>query len=156
MGRLIDADVLREEVYSWGMNDYEPSDFTDAIDDAPTVEAIPKAEYENRLTTDMATIKQLSKSIKVLQKANSEIAGAYDKLKADYEARLKDDMAAMLKELQYDLYHALCHEIHGKGDCPCTNQTTSCLATFRVCDAERAIDKVIQQKINALKGEGGK
>lgn len=43
MGRLIDADVLREEVCSWGMNDYEPSDFTDAIDDAPTVEAIPKA-----------------------------------------------------------------------------------------------------------------
>lgn len=42
MGRLIDADALREEVYSWGMNDYEPSDFTDAIDDAPTVEAIPK------------------------------------------------------------------------------------------------------------------
>ena len=41
MGRMIDADVLREEVCSWGMNDYEPSDFTDAIDDAPTVEAIP-------------------------------------------------------------------------------------------------------------------
>lgn len=43
MGRLIDADVLREEVNSWEMNDYEPSDFTDAIDDALTVEAIPKA-----------------------------------------------------------------------------------------------------------------
>ena len=42
MGRLIDADVLREEVNSWGMNDYEPSDFTDAIDDASPVEAIPK------------------------------------------------------------------------------------------------------------------
>lgn len=42
MGKLIDADLLREEVCSWGMNDYEPSDFTDAIDDAPTVEAIPK------------------------------------------------------------------------------------------------------------------
>ena len=42
--RLIDADVLREEVSSWGMNDYEPSDFTDAIDDAPTVEAILKAD----------------------------------------------------------------------------------------------------------------
>ena len=41
--RLIDADVLREEVNSWKMNDYEPSDFTDAIDDALTVEAIPKA-----------------------------------------------------------------------------------------------------------------
>ena len=44
MGRMIDADVLRKEVYSWGMNDYEPSDFIDAIDDALTVEAIPKEE----------------------------------------------------------------------------------------------------------------
>lgn len=72
--------------------------------------------------------------------------------KDQYEARLKADMVAMLKELRYDLYHALCYEIHGKEDCPCTNQTTSCLATFRVCDANRAIGKVIQQKINELKG----
>lgn len=36
--RLIDADALREEICSWGMNDYEPSDFIDAIDEAPTVE----------------------------------------------------------------------------------------------------------------------
>ena len=71
--------------------------------------------------------------------------------KADCENRLKADMEDMLKELQYDLYQALCHEIHGKEDCPCTNQTTSCLATFRVCDADRAIGKVIQQKINKLK-----
>lgn len=71
--------------------------------------------------------------------------------KDEYEARLKADMAAMLKELKYDLYHELCKEIHGKEDCPCTNQTTSCLATFRVCDANRAIGRVIQQKINELK-----
>ena len=44
MGRLGDLDALREEVSSWGMNDYEPSDFIDAIDDAPTVESIPKEE----------------------------------------------------------------------------------------------------------------
>lgn len=69
----------------------------------------------------------------------------------DYENRLKADMAGMLNELQYDLYHGLCKEIHGKEDCPCTNQTTSCLATFRVCDANRSIDKVIQQKIDKLK-----
>jgi hypothetical protein len=54
--RLIDADVLREEVYSWGMNDYEPLDFIDAIDDAPTVEAIPKAEYEVKLKADLVDI----------------------------------------------------------------------------------------------------
>lgn len=68
-----------------------------------------------------------------------------------FDVYTSDDVAAMLKELKYDLYHALCHEIHGKEDCPCTNQTTSCLATFRVCDADRAIGKVIQQKINELK-----
>jgi hypothetical protein len=53
MGRLIDADVLSEEIDSWGMNDYEPLDFIDAIDDAPTVEAIPKDQYEARLKADM-------------------------------------------------------------------------------------------------------
>ena len=56
MGRLIDANVLREEVNSWGMNDYEPSDFTDALDDSPTVEAIPKDQYETRLKADLEAI----------------------------------------------------------------------------------------------------
>lgn len=36
--RLIDAERLKEEINSWGMNDYEPSDFVDAIDEAPTVD----------------------------------------------------------------------------------------------------------------------
>jgi hypothetical protein len=36
-GRMGDLDALREEVSSWGMNDYEPSDFTDAIDQADTI-----------------------------------------------------------------------------------------------------------------------
>lgn len=36
-GRLIDADALEKEIHSCGMNDYEPSDFVDAIQDAPTV-----------------------------------------------------------------------------------------------------------------------
>jgi len=36
-GRLGDLDALRDEVSSWGMNDYEPSDFTDAIDQTDTI-----------------------------------------------------------------------------------------------------------------------
>lgn len=36
-GRLGDLDALREEVSSWGMNDYEPSDFTDEIDRTDTI-----------------------------------------------------------------------------------------------------------------------
>jgi hypothetical protein len=97
--RLIDADVLSEEIDSWGMNDYEPLDFIDAIDDAPTVEAIPKA---------------------------------------DYEARLKADMVAMLTELQLeieDLYPE--HQCSGE------------LTGF--ADAIETITPIIQQKINSLK-----
>lgn len=36
-GRIGDLDALRKEVSSWGMNDYEPSDFIDAIDQADTI-----------------------------------------------------------------------------------------------------------------------
>lgn len=36
-GRLGDLDALRDEVGSWGMNDYEPSDFIDEIDRADTI-----------------------------------------------------------------------------------------------------------------------
>ena len=36
-GKLGDLDALREEISSWGMNDYEPSDFIDAIDQADTI-----------------------------------------------------------------------------------------------------------------------
>jgi hypothetical protein len=72
MGRLIRADVLREEVSSWGMNDYEPSDFTDAIDDAPTVEAIPKDQYEARLKADMvAMLTELQTEIEELDLKDS-------------------------------------------------------------------------------------
>ena len=44
-GRLGDLDALREEVSSWGMNDYEPSDFIDEIDRAAT---IIEAESEDK------------------------------------------------------------------------------------------------------------
>lgn len=36
-GRIGDLDALREEVSSWGMNDYESLDFTDAIDQVDTI-----------------------------------------------------------------------------------------------------------------------
>jgi len=43
-GKIGDLDALREEVSSWGMNDYEPSDFIDAIDQADTIIEADKAE----------------------------------------------------------------------------------------------------------------
>lgn len=35
--RLGDLDALREEISSWGCNDYDKYDFIEAIDNAPTV-----------------------------------------------------------------------------------------------------------------------
>ena len=46
-GRIGDLDALREEVSSWGMNDYEPSDFIDAIDQADAIIEADKPESEN-------------------------------------------------------------------------------------------------------------
>ena len=60
MGRLIDIDEARKE-YS-NLTDLTMSDTTllltlfGVLDNAPTVEAIPKAEYENRLKADMVAI----------------------------------------------------------------------------------------------------
>lgn len=53
MGRLIDADRLKE-VFS--RNVVGGNAYFDLIDNAPTVEAIPKAKYENRLKADLEAI----------------------------------------------------------------------------------------------------
>lgn len=45
-GRIGDLDALRDEVSSWGMNDYEPSDFIDEIDKADTIIEADKSEME--------------------------------------------------------------------------------------------------------------
>ena len=45
-GKIGDLDALREEVSSWGMNDYEPSDFIDVIDQADTIIEADKAESD--------------------------------------------------------------------------------------------------------------
>ena len=55
-----------------------------------------------------------------------------------------------LTGLKYDIYKALCKEIHKTEECPCTNQTTSCWATFRVCDANSAIGRTIDRYIQEL------
>lgn len=45
-GKLGDLDALREEISSWGMNDYEPLDFIDAIDWADTIIEADKESEE--------------------------------------------------------------------------------------------------------------
>jgi len=49
-GDLIDGDALRKEILSWGMNDYEPSDFIDEIDMADVIIKADK-EYEAEVIT---------------------------------------------------------------------------------------------------------
>lgn len=54
MGRLIDANVLKKELVTAPNGDMWV--YKEDIDNAPTVEAIPKAEYKNRLKTDLEAI----------------------------------------------------------------------------------------------------
>lgn len=63
MGRLIDADKLIakiEEIYDGYMFSEDggvvPKDFVEFLEEAPTVEAISKAEYETRLKADMVAM----------------------------------------------------------------------------------------------------
>ena len=60
--RLIDADALREDWLQNGENEYiyDANAFLESIDDAPTLEAIPKGAYEQvKWERDMA-IQQLN------------------------------------------------------------------------------------------------
>lgn len=43
-GRLGDLDALRDEVSSWGINDYEPEDFIEEIDRADAIIEADKEE----------------------------------------------------------------------------------------------------------------
>jgi len=63
MGRLIDADELIakiEEIYDGYMLSEDgsvvPKDFVEFLEEAPTVEAIPKDQYEERLKADMVAM----------------------------------------------------------------------------------------------------
>lgn len=64
----------------------------------------------------------------------------YQMLKLDYNARLKDDMAAMLTEIQLEIEEKV-HSYHSRY-CP------ACEAIDR-----KSVSNLIQQKINALKAE---
>lgn len=110
MGRLIDADAVKKK-YPLMENDFGMT-FNEgihkAIDSMPTVDAIPKAQYD-----------ELKANITMMQ--------------LDYEARLKADVLAILTELQL--------EIEEKA--------------IELCDDGWYLtyNDLIQQKINALKGE---
>lgn len=56
MGRLIDIDVLFDYFGNDAINETTRSNIEYFVSEKGTVEAIPKAEYETRLKTDMAAI----------------------------------------------------------------------------------------------------
>lgn len=64
MGRLIDADKAIESMQYYHDDCAKTSEYTrlgfetaiEVVKDAPTVEAIPKADYENRLKSDLVAM----------------------------------------------------------------------------------------------------
>ena len=71
-GRLIDADKLQDYFWDNRSKLFQSKDCRIAIDNAPTVEAIPKADYEARLNADMVAI---------LDKIRAEIEQEYTKFR---------------------------------------------------------------------------
>lgn len=64
MGKLIDADILERsltEIDEHINMDIFTNEVRELIDNAPTVEAIPKAEYEARLKADMVAMLEVIK-----------------------------------------------------------------------------------------------
>ena len=96
MGRLIDSEYLKEDMkrYGWEHVDSTVTEYVDGLD---TVEAIPKADYENRL---------------------------------------KADMVAMLTEIQLEI-----------------EEKASAEGDWIFADGERLCAKLIQQKIDKLRGD---
>lgn len=59
MGRLIDEDILIDSIPDLSVfeqEDFGTPDMIRLIEDAPTAQAIPKADYETRLKTDLVAI----------------------------------------------------------------------------------------------------
>ena len=59
MGRLIDEDILIDSIPDLSVfeqEDFGTPDMIRLIENAPTVQAIPKADYETRLKADMVAM----------------------------------------------------------------------------------------------------
>ena len=126
MGRLIDADkIIFCEIDEVG-GEYEPylGCSKSQINSLPTVEAIPKDQYEQRLKENNELINDLE-----------DLRTMINKFAESYENRLKADMVAMLTELQLEIEEM---------DSGCGWEGYRPTAQ---------VIGLIQQKINALKGE---
>ena len=67
--RLIDADKAISDYAHYGIHhSYDAYDLENILTECPTIKAIPKAEYENRLKADMSAILDKIKN-DILEKA---------------------------------------------------------------------------------------
>lgn len=101
--------------------------------DCPLVEAIPKANIQKAL-------KEASKDISenVLAIVREEYIS-----KADYEARLKADMVAMLEEIQMEVMELPVHVVSNIGS----------IIHMEIAPSAEDVYELIQQKIDKLRGE---
>lgn len=129
MGRLIDIeniDYVRLED-SLHCLEHHKGDEVECVICAPTVEAIPKAEIKKFLEEGTKDV------------GNNVLAIVREDYihKAEYETRLKADMAAMLEDLRLDFQEA---------------ELAGVLDNKELIFADE-VDDLVQQKINALKAE---
>ena len=133
MGRLIDEDNLIDSIPDLSVfeeEDFCTSDMIHLIEDAPTVEAIPKSEVR-KLLRDNA--KKVSDSMLDIVKENYIP-------KSQYETRLKADIEAILVELQLEIEEKF-------------NDRPFSYNHHQRTEFYRDIDEIIQQKINVLEGK---
>lgn len=130
MGRLIDESLLQEKLALIPMEERTFRRTVEELENAPTVEAIPKVDIQKAL-------KEGSKDISenVLAIVREEYIS-----KADYENRLKADVVAILTELKHELIDISWNIDMYDSD-----------LDFECCYLSD-INKVIRQKIDKLKG----
>jgi hypothetical protein len=79
MSRLIDADKLQDYFWDNRSKLFQAKDCRIAIDNAPTVEAIPKDQYETRLKADMvAMLTEIQLEIEELDPSGDEWRDSLD------------------------------------------------------------------------------
>lgn len=126
MGRFIDEEELQKYIMHDGCE--KGCGYIDERDlkYIPTVEAIPKAQYD-------------------------ELKANITMMRLDYEARLKDDMVAMLTELQLEIKNLKLDYPVGECTHPLLKIKTTEYQTKTAVETKHDCVELIQQKIDELK-----
>lgn len=122
MGRLIDADELVVELAEHA---YDDKSFDEILDNIPIIETIQKSDYEEQIKINNKLVND-----------NEQLRAYITMMQADYNARLKADLVAMLEEIDLEM-----------------SEQSFGIQTEPWEAVEELRKKIIRQKINALKGE---